>query len=164
MQEKTCSLLSHKKIKIKQLKYFKAGINEEIEKAIADGYTRFLCNFENETDHYFAKLVTDKCKQQKNLRLEAILPYRSRLSILSKNKNIKILLDACSSLRFINEMNSPYAYIIVKRYMINNSERILVVCDGCQTGNQMVTIKLEPMQNKELRAVYLCLPEQPASD
>ena len=79
MEEKTCCVTGHRDIPADQVDYVKQELRREVEKAIADGFTRFISGFAEGADQYFAEIVAEKRKDNPSIRLEAALPYRCLL-------------------------------------------------------------------------------------
>lgn len=76
---KACCVTGHRDIPADKMDYVKIKLKEEIEKAVADGFTKFISGFARGVDLHFAELVIDQKKQHPRLLLEAVIPYNNRL-------------------------------------------------------------------------------------
>lgn len=83
MEEKACCVTGHRDIPADKVAYVKEKLLEEIEAAIADGYTTFRSGFAEGADLLFAALVLKLKEEKPRLLLEAAIPYKTRLN--SKN-------------------------------------------------------------------------------
>ena len=54
MQKKTCCVTGHRDLPQKEINRVKTALRKEIEKAVADGFTRFMSGFAESVDQYFA--------------------------------------------------------------------------------------------------------------
>lgn len=150
---KTCCVTGHRDIPADQVDYVKRELEKEIDKAIADGFTRFLSGFAEGADQYFAEIVAEKRKENQALRLEAVIPYRKRCLTLLKNDYTKRLLESCTDIAIANEEYRPNVYTIRNRKMVLWSDRVIAVYDGRTKGGTVSTIRMAHVQRKELREI-----------
>lgn len=150
---KTCCVTGHRDIPAEQVEEVKRALRREIEKAIVDGFTRFLSGFAEGADQYFAEIVAEKRKENEALRLEAIIPYHNRYLRLLKADYTKGLLEACTDFTFTSETYAPNVYAIRNRYMVDCSDRVIAVYDGRPKGGTVSTIRLAHVHRKELREI-----------
>lgn len=150
---KTCCVTGHRDIPAEQVEEVKRALRREIEKAIADGYTRFLSGFAEGTDQYFAEIVAEKRKENEALRLEAVIPYRKRCLALLKDDHTKGLLESCTDITIANEEYRPNVYNIRNRQMVLCSDRVIAVYDGRAKGGTVSTIRMAHVRRKELREI-----------
>lgn len=80
METKTCCVTGHRDIPADKAAYVKARLQEEIEQAIADGFTTFITGMAKGTDLLFAGLVLAQKVQHPHLFLVAAIPYQNRLN------------------------------------------------------------------------------------
>ena len=153
MQIKTCCVTGHRDIPADQADEVKKALHREIEKAIADGFTRFISGFAEGADQCFAEIVADKRNENADLRLEAAIPYRNRYFRLLKDDCTKALLAACTDLYFCSEKYAPNVYAIRNRYMVDCSDRVIAVYDGRDNGGTVSTIRMAHVRRKELREI-----------
>lgn len=153
MNEKTCCVTGHRDIPVQQIEYVKDSLQREIEKAIAEGYTRFISGFAEGVDQYFAEIVLEKKKENPDLQLIAVIPYKKRLESLNKKERTKLLLESCAEIKVIQEEYLPRVYSHRNRYMVENSDRVIAVYDGREKGGTVGTIRFTHKLKKELREI-----------
>ena len=153
MAGRTCCVTGHREIPKEQIKYVKEALKQEIDTAVANGYTNFISGFAEGVDQFFAEAVLEKKKGNPDLRLIAAIPTRQRLNSLQKKERESILLDACSDIVVIMENYLPSVYEKRNRYMVENSDRVIAVYDGRKKGGTAGTIRLTHKLNKELRTI-----------
>lgn len=103
-------------------------ISNEIEKAIKDGYTRFLWGGALGVDTWAAKCVLREKGKNPNIRLAAVLPYKEYNSGITdrgyidavNNSDEVIVVGAHKSMSMLQTRDL---------YMIDNSSRIIAVYD-----------------------------------
>ena len=64
MNGKTYCVTGHRDVPVQQTEYVKDSLWREIDKAIADGYTRFISGFAEGADQYFAEIVLERKKEK----------------------------------------------------------------------------------------------------
>ena len=153
MDERTCCVTGHREISEGQIEYVRESLKQEIDAAIADGYTNFISGFAEGVDHFFAEAVLEKKKSNPDLRLIAAIPTRQRLNSLQRKAKESILLAACSDVVIIMEKYLPSVYEKRNRYMVEQSDRVIAVYDGREKGGTAGTIRLTHKLNKELRTI-----------
>lgn len=73
MNGKTCCVSGHRDIPVQQIEYVKDSLRREIDKAIADGYTRFISGFAEGVDQYFAEIVLERKIPIYSLLLQSLI-------------------------------------------------------------------------------------------
>jgi len=155
MEGKACCVSGHRDIPESEIEYVKRELRREIAKAVQDGYTRFFSGFAEGADLYFAEAVAELCREDGRLRLEAAIPNRSRYLALQKDGHTKALLDSCSEVHVISEKYAPNIYTKRNRFMVEASERVIVVYDGREKGGTVDVIRYAHRLKKELREIPL---------
>jgi len=153
MQGKTCCVTGHRDVPQKEINHIKAELQREVDKAVADGFTRFISGFTDGVDQYFAEIVLELKKANPALELVAVLPYRKRLDNLLKKGKTYEMLEACSDVVVIREEYQPSVYSHRSRYMVEHSDRVIVVYDGREKGGTVRTIRFANMMRKEIREI-----------
>ena len=125
MGKKTCCVTGHRDIPAREINRVKAALRREIEKAVTDGFARFMSGFAEGVDQYFAETVLELKKSHPALELIAVIPYQKRLDSL-REKN---------------------------RYMVEHSDRVIAVYDGREKGGTAGTIRFAHAMEKELREI-----------
>ena len=71
---RTCGFTGHRIIPEDKLKIVREAIKREVDQAIADGFTRFICGFADGADLTFAGIVAEIKDENPAVLLEAALP------------------------------------------------------------------------------------------
>lgn len=150
MSGKTCCVTGHRDIPKEKIEFVKQGLRKAIALAIADGYTHFISGFAEGTDLFFAEIVAEICRENKEISLEAAIPYRDRVRQLKKKPETKALLDACRKISVISEAYTPNVYHKRNWYMVQQSERAIAFYDGRKTGGTAATIRMVQKKGIEL--------------
>ena len=153
MQKKTCCVTGHRDLPQKEINRVKAALRKEIEKAVADGFTRFMSGFAEGVDQYFAEIVLEMRKSNPALELVAVIPYQKRLDNLRQKKRTYEMLEACVDVVVIREEYQPSVYSHRNRYMVEHSDRVIAVYDGREKGGTAGTIRFTHTLKKELREI-----------
>lgn len=155
MNKKTCCVTGHRDIPIEQVERIKRKLRREIESAVADGFTHFLSGFAEGADQYFAEIVAEFCERDERLSLEAAIPYRGRLERLGQYAETRRLLMACRKISVISEEYAKDVYQKRNQYMVEQSERMIAVYDGRETGGTAGTIRFARKKGIELREIHI---------
>ena len=153
MKGKTCCITGHRDVPDKEINSIKKALNKEIKKAVKDGFTVFLSGFADGVDQYFAEIVLELQKENRNLKLIAVLPYRGRVKGLNHRVQTRALLSACSEMVVIQEEYQPNVYLQRNRYLVEHSDRVIAVYDGREKGGTVKTIRFAHRLQKELREI-----------
>ena len=153
MQKKTCCVTGHRDLPQKEINRIKAALRKAIEKAVADGFTRFMSGFAESVDQYFAEIVLEMQKSNPALELVAVIPYQKRLDNLRQKKWTYDMLEACTDVVVIREEYQPSVYSHRNRYMVEHSDRVIAVYDGREKGGTAGTIRFTHTMKKELREI-----------
>ena len=153
MQKKTCCVTGHRDLPQKEINRVKAVLRREIEKAVADGFTRFMSGFAEGIDQYFAEIVLEVRKSDPALELVAVIPYQKRLDNLRQKTWTCEMLEACADVVVIREEYQPSVYSHRNRYMVEHSDRVIAVYDGREKGGTAGTIRFAHTMKKELREI-----------
>ena len=167
MEKKTCCVTGHRDLPQKEINRVKAALRREIEKAVADGFTRFMSGFADGVDQYFAEIVLEKKKTDPALELVAVIPYRKRLDSLMEKGRTYEMLEECADVVVMQEEYHPSVYSHRNRYMAEHSDRVIAVYDGREKGGTVRTIRFAHQMKKELREIpvgEIVLPGRSAAE
>ena len=98
MEGKTCCVTGHRDMPSEEISSIKKALRQEIKKAVKDGFTVFLSGFADGVDQYFAEIVLEMQKENGDLKLIAVLPYRGRVKGLNRREQTSALLNACTEM------------------------------------------------------------------
>ena len=153
MKGKTCCITGHRDVPDQEINSIKKALNQEIKKAVKDGFTVFLSGFADGVDQYFAEIVLELQKENGDLKLIAVLPYRGRVKGLNRREQTSALLNACTEMVVIQEEYQPNVYTQRNRYLVEHSDRVIAVYDGRENGGMVKTIRFVHRLQKELREI-----------
>ena len=153
MQEKTCCVTGHRDIPAEQIGHIRKSLEQEVDRAISDGFTCFISGFADGVDLLFAGIVAERIAKNPALKLIAAIPYRRRLDTLKKSERTRALIDLCVEIYVAGEEYHPSVYAKRNRYMVERSDRVIAVYDGREKGGTVGTIRLAHTTKKELREI-----------
>ena len=153
MDSKTCCVTGHRNIPVSETDNLKHELYQEIQAAIADGYTRFISGFADGADLLFAAIVAEEKQRNPALSLEAAIPYRGRMR--TPNKEFQRLLPACDRVTVICESYIPSCYMERNRYMVNHSQRVIAVYDGRKNGGTFSTMRYASAVGRDVRVLWV---------
>lgn len=162
MQGKTCCITGHRNIPAEQVGHIKKSLEQEVDRAISNGFTCFISGFADGVDLLFAGIVAERIAKDPALKLIAAIPYRRRLDTLKKSERTKALIDLCAEIYVAAEDYRPSVYAKRNRYMVERSDRVIAVYDGREKGGTVGTIRLAHIMKKELREIpvgHIYFPE-----
>lgn len=153
MNEKACCVTGHRDIPADKAEYVKARLKEEIEQAIADGFTTFITGMAEGVDLLFAELVIEQKAQHPELFLEAAIPYRNRLQ--STDPIFRKCFEGCDGVHVQQEEYSGDCYMNRNRRMVALSSRVIAVYDGREKGGTLFTMRYAHTMEREVRAIQI---------
>lgn len=149
---KTCMVTGHRKLRPDKIRLVRRELRREVVAAIEEGYTYFISGFECGTDLLFADIVTG-LKEKYPIRLEAQISHKNRIN--SSNKRFRQLIAKCDAVCALSEVYSPAGLMRRNRFMVQSSDRVIVVYDGRETGNTRETMCFAYEMNKDIRLVLI---------
>lgn len=153
MQEKTCCVTGHRDIPAEQVGHIKKSLEQEVDRAISDGFICFISGFADGVDLLFAGVVAERIAKNPAIKLIVAIPYRRRLDTLQKSERTKALIDLCAEIYIAADDYRPSVYAKRNRYMVERSDRVIAVYDGREKGGTVGTIRLAHTMKKELREI-----------
>lgn len=148
-----CCVTGHRELPEDKVHYVEEELRKEIQAAISDGCTRFISGFAEGVDLTFAALVVEQKQRNKNVKLEAALPYRSRLE--TKDPLFQKLIAQRDSVYVQSETSTHSCYHDRNRYMVLASDRVIAVYDGREKGGTAYTIHFALRNKKEVRVITI---------
>lgn len=153
MDKKTCCVTGHREITDDQIAYIKEELRRQVQTAIQDGYTHFISGFAQGVDLLFAEIVSEEKKQHPNLFLEAAIPYTGRLK--TKDENFHKLLKNCNGIKIECEKYTPSCFMQRNRYMVGQSQRVIAVYDGRESGGTLFTMRYAHILERDIRVIEI---------
>jgi len=153
---KTCCVTGHRDIAEEHLDTVRTGLRREIDRALSEGYTRFLSGFARGADLFFAEIVAELKQSNPAIRLEALLPYRARL--LSKDPLFGKLIAACDWVGVQSEDYTPACFFERDRALVEAASLVIAVYDGRPAGGTRYTLRYARKAGREVRHVRPSCP------
>ena len=153
MIEKTCCVTGHRDIPAEKVEYVKTRLGQELERAVAEGFTTFLSGFASGADLLFAELVIKQRKKHPHLLLKAIIPYRGRLK--SPNPLFQACLSGCNGIHIQQEEYSGDCFRCRNRFLVAESSRVIAVYDGRVQGGTLSTLRYARRMKREVCIIRL---------
>lgn len=119
--------------------------------AANDGYTRFINGGAAGADLLFAAIVAELKEQGRPLFLEAALPYSGRKK--SKDQEFQKMLADCDEVKSFSERYNRGCYFARNRYMVDESNLVIAVYDGRDSGGIAFTIQYAHSQGKTIQII-----------
>ena len=153
MKEKTCCVTGHREIPEDKLAYVESELKKAVMAAVKDGYTRFINGGAAGADLLFAAVVAELREQGCPISLEAALPYRGRLN--SRNPAFQTMISACDRIKVLCEESSRSCYYTRNRYMVDESDLVIAVYNGRDTGGTVYTMNYAQDKGKTVQVISI---------
>lgn len=130
-------------------------LSDEIDHAIADGYTDFYCGMARGVDTYAAEILLNKMSAYENLHLHAALPCpQQQLGWNERDKKrFENILTRVSSKTIISPNYTDTCMLTRNRFMVDNSQRVIAVWNGFFRGGTAYTVRYAKKENKEIHLI-----------
>ena len=149
----TCCITGHRDIPDSMMNFVEQELRREIDLAIAEGYTRFISGFAEGADLLFAQIVADEKQKNSRLKLEAAIPYRKRMN--TPNKLFQTLIKECDFVVVHSEGYHSGCFMKRNRYMVDQSQRVIAVYDGRQSGGTYATVRYAKTLAREIKTIKI---------
>lgn len=153
MNVKACCVTGHRDIPADKIEYVKAKLKEEIEQAVADGFTTFITGMAEGVDLLFAEMVIEQKAQHPGLFLEAAIPYRNHLK--STDPLFRKCFEGCNGVHIQQEEYNSDCFMNRNRYMVTLSSRVIAVYDGREKGGTLFTMRYAHTMEREVREIRI---------
>ena len=137
MNGRACCVTGHREIPAAEVAFVKQALRKEGALAMEEGVTHFLSGMAEGAD----------------ICLEAAIPYRDRLRRLEETHGK--LLERCGKITVVSEGYAKYVFAKRNQYMVEQSERVIAVYDGRQTGGTAATIRMAEKKGADLRKIII---------
>lgn len=129
-----------------------------IEQAIVDGYRDFFCGMARGIDTYAAEAVLSLAEKYPDVALHAVLPCPEQSDSWNEKDRLRYdeLILKCQSKILISPFYTDTCMLTRNRYMVDNSNRLIAVWNGCFRGGTAYTVRYAKKQSKE---IYLIRPK-----
>ncbi len=135
----------------------KNAISLEIEKAISDGFFDFYTGMAQGIDTFAAEEVLKKQEKDNRIKLHAAIPCEMQANSWNKKdkERYQRILDKCESITYVSRHYYRGCMQQRNKFMVDNSERIIAVWNGENTGGTAFTIKYATKNGKEIHLIRL---------
>lgn len=152
---KTCCISANLELPPEQVQSAKRRLRKELDQAIADGYTRFLCTLSPGLELYVARNLARRRRENPDLHLDAVLGRRRRLWELANSASTWRLLKACTAIYYPDAPYNPSLEARSLQYMVGQADRVIAVYDGDESGPTALVLMLACVLKKEIRRIRL---------
>ena len=149
--QKKCCVTGHRDIPAERMDYVRESLGKEINLAIADGCNYFISGFAKGVDLMFAEEVSKRIRNDREIFLEAAIPYAGRLD--TGDPLFQSLLPYCCRIHVTNQVYDKQCFLDRNLYMIQNSQRLIAVYDGRRRGGTLYTMNRAYGMGKEVRVI-----------
>ena len=139
LRKKSCCFTGHRPEKLHSSEpAVRKMLEEEIEGAIASGFTRFITGMAKGVDIWAAEIVLSRKKENPALSLVCALPFPSpeKSWSLSWKKAYEKIIQNADEVETLSNSYSTWAYIRRDRWMVDNSSRVIAVYEGEPGGTE----------------------------
>ena len=129
-------------------------LEEQIDKAIADGYTDFISGAQRGVDIWAAEIVLKKKSEGKNVRLICAAPWdgvEDRWEQSWKNRYFQMMKNA-DELYYISKTPGRKAFFERNHWMVDRSSMLIAVYTGAPGGTKE-TMDYAESKGLEVRAI-----------
>ena len=116
----------------------KAALEEEIDKAVADGFSYFITGGAEGVDTWAAEIVLDRKKRNPEITLELAKPFANYNSCLKNDygDRLRAIEASADHVTVVSDGADEAAdYILRDCYMVDASERMIIVYDDDSNGS-----------------------------
>lgn len=125
----------------------------EVCRALEDGYTTFISGFADGADLLFAEIVAQYMQQNPHIFLEAAIPYPNRIN--NANARLRGILARCSGMRIVSDNYHTQCFAKRNRYMVQQSNRVIAVYDGRESGGTLFTMRYTHCLERDVRVINI---------
>lgn len=145
---KSCCFSGHRDLTCEEFLKVESLLEKAIKSAISKGYTNFISGFANGVDIMAADLIYQFKNYFPQITLEAMIPYEQRLN--KKDKYFQTLLRNCNKITVCSKYYFSGCMIKRNDMMIENSDLLIAIYDGRQSGGTYYTINKAKENNLEV--------------
>ena len=132
-------------------------LETEVKRFITDGYTHFITGMADGADIDFANSVIKFIDSGFSISLEAAIPYPIHTShnVTEYSCERNRILKRCSKVTVASPYYHKGCMQIRNEYMVDNSDIVLAIWSGNETGETWNTIRYARSKGKEIKYIML---------
>lgn len=126
-----------------------------VEKAVRDGYTRFISGMSRGVDMWAARCVLDAKLQYPHIELECAVPYngQQRSWCEAERREYFELLAAADVVTCLNKSYTKTCMSERNAYMVSRSQRLIACYDGKTPGGTANTVSMARRAGIEIESL-----------
>lgn len=152
MADKTCCFIGDQASFSDNLDLLQKRLNEEVKQAVKDGFTTFLVGVDGGLDSLFAHLIIEQKPFHSDLFLEAAVPNNQAFKLSGMSE---AFLKCYDGFRFQQRDFNEESIMNSDRYMLNMSDRVIIVFHGIEAGRSAFAMKHAHITGKEIREIRI---------
>lgn len=149
---KTCCFTGHRPEKCKgSVSDVRARLEQEIRKAIADGYDTFISGMSPGVDTWAAEEVLKIRKENSTVRLLCYVPYKGVEKDWTPDAQAEFreILDRADEITYICSKHESWCFKATDTWMVEASSRVIAVFNGTSGGTEF-TIRYATMMHRDV--------------
>ncbi|MFZ7131867.1 MAG: SLOG family protein [Eubacteriales bacterium] len=150
---RACAFIGHRNVPNQKYIYIKHQLKCVIRYLIEQGYTHFISEFSDGVGLIAAATVAEFKESNPYIRLEAMIPYRSRLK--NEDYEVQRLLGKCDIIGISSDENCPESFEKHSRFMVQRSQLLVAVYDGRKLGSTIYTMQYADTVGVEVKVVWI---------
>lgn len=147
---KTCAFTGHRDLPENKINNIKIRLEQEIDKAIAEGYNHFISGGASGIDIIAARIVTEKIDFDENIKLSLILPFENFMNFY----DLCYLQPYCHKISYIHKDYCISAYYDRDKKMVEMADMLIGYYDNRGKGGTYATIKYAEKKGIETKIIY----------
>jgi hypothetical protein len=153
MQSKTCCIIGYLDVPAEKADAVRWELEREIKKALEDGYTVFITEFNESAGVLFAERIDEWREKYPGIFWEVILARLDQAEIFNREK--AALFSKCSGIRGLCPKCKGEYPLSVTRYMVGASYRVIAVCAANDDRDTYYAMDYANNMGRDLRTIQL---------
>ncbi len=147
---KTCAFTGHRDLPKNKIKNIKIKLEQEIDKAISEGYKHFISGGAPGIDVMAARIVTEKIDFDESISLSLILPFENFMN----KYDYCYLQPYCFTISYIHKNYCISAYYDRDKKMIDKTDLLIAYYDNREKGGTYATINYANKKGIKTKIIY----------
>ncbi len=134
---RSCCFTGHRPEKIDEPEsVVKQWLEEQIDIAIDEGFTDFICGCARGVDLWAGEIVLEKKKENKNIRLIAAMPWPGFSGKMDDGLDCRDLLNRADEVKYVCDHYHKGVFQKRNIWMVDNSSRVIAYYTGLPGGTK----------------------------